>query len=162
MPFFFFFNHLVIFQLFATEMQRLVRLKHKWKCLHVWKLQEKKPESEGEKKGLRAGQGHDREPSHRETLREVLFAAGARGRSPRNCWLLRFTNAHSKNQFIIVSPEDPRDWTRTKYLTFLIVHVAKVVLVGGPGHTQQWFLWEGMKNPGENESEWLKPFDWLC
>jgi len=45
--------------------------------------------------------------------------------------------AQSKNLFIITSPEDPRDWTRTPYLLFLILHITKVILAGGSGHTQQ-------------------------
>lgn len=36
-----FFNHLMVFYLFAMERQRLVRVKNKWKCLHAWKVHEK-------------------------------------------------------------------------------------------------------------------------
>lgn len=45
----------------AMERQRLVRVKHKWKCLHTRKVQEKQ-KSGSKKKGLHAGQGHGGEP----------------------------------------------------------------------------------------------------
>lgn len=71
------------------------------------------------RKTFTAGQGRDRQLSHRRIPRKVLFAAGARGSKKFQKTIKTF----SINQFIITDPSDTRDWTRTWDLAIFIPHV---------------------------------------